>query len=172
VTDEVPVLLTPMTAELGDPEVTVTLVIINCSVPMNPTLTAPIHTAPAMLVATVTVMSMIDATMVLRAFLLLLNFFIFSFVHPWGLVSMSEEESNLNLMTQYMILLMFEYIRRRNISEEGIVRAKKLTPAYAFFSNYRVKSRRRFAPPRSAPNGYATSQTLRKNWDGDIIPHE
>jgi hypothetical protein len=40
---------------------------------MNPTVKAPIHAATAMLTATVTAMSMIDATTGLKAFLYRLN---------------------------------------------------------------------------------------------------
>ncbi len=57
----------------------------SCSVCMNPTLSAPIHAATAMLTATVTAMSMIDATTGLSAFLLFLKFFIFSFIPPFGI---------------------------------------------------------------------------------------
>jgi hypothetical protein len=46
---------------------------------------APIHAATAMLTATVTAMSMIEATTGLRAFLLL-NIFIFLFIPPFGVI--------------------------------------------------------------------------------------
>jgi hypothetical protein len=81
-----------------------TSVIVTDDDPMNPTVKAPIHAATAMLTATVTAMSMIEATTGLRAFLLRLNFFIFSFIPPLGLVSMVERSANLNLTTCYTIL--------------------------------------------------------------------
>jgi hypothetical protein len=81
------------------PTVNVMLVILTSSVAMNPTVKAPIHAATAMLTATVTAMSMIDATTGLRAFLLFLKFFISLFIPPLGLMSMLEEHTNLNLAT-------------------------------------------------------------------------
>ena len=51
-----------------------TLVIFSCSVCMNPMDNPPIHAATAMLTATVTAMSMIDATTGLSAFAFFLNF--------------------------------------------------------------------------------------------------
>jgi hypothetical protein len=57
-----------------------TFVTVTEDVPMNPTVRAPIHAATAMLTATVTAMSMIDATTGLRAlafFLIFLSAFIF-----------------------------------------------------------------------------------------------
>jgi hypothetical protein len=57
--------------------------------PMNPTVKAPIHAATAMLTATVTAMSMIDATTGLRAFaffLIFLRVFISLFIPPLGLI--------------------------------------------------------------------------------------
>ena len=57
----------------------------SCSVCMKLTLRAPIHAATAMLTATVTAMSMIEATTGLSAFLLFLKFFIFSFIPPFGI---------------------------------------------------------------------------------------
>jgi hypothetical protein len=97
----VPVLLTDMVMYWsGDvPAPKVMLVILSSSVPMNPTVNAPIHAATAMLTATVTAMSMIDATTGLRAFLLFLKFFISLFIPPLGLMSMLEEHTNLNLAT-------------------------------------------------------------------------
>jgi hypothetical protein len=70
--------------------------------PMNPTVRAPIHAATAMLTATVTAMSMIDATTGLRAFaffLIFLSVFISLFIPPLGLVSMLEKLTHLNLTT-------------------------------------------------------------------------
>jgi hypothetical protein len=61
----------------------VMLVMLICSVAVNENVRAPIHAATAMLTATVTAMSMIDATTGLRAFLLLL--FIFLFIPPFGI---------------------------------------------------------------------------------------
>jgi hypothetical protein len=58
---------------------------------MNPVLSAPIHTATAMLTATVTAMSMIDATTGLRAFTLRLKLFIFVFFPPFRIMDMSME---------------------------------------------------------------------------------
>ena len=54
-----------------------------CSVAMKLKVSAPIHAATAMLTATVTAMSMIEATTGLRAFLLL-NIFILLFIPPSG----------------------------------------------------------------------------------------
>ena len=68
--------------------VKVMLVILSSSVPMNPTVSAPIHAATAMLTATVTAMSMIEATTGLSAlvfFLIFLSVFIFSFIPPFGI---------------------------------------------------------------------------------------
>ena len=70
--------------------------------PMNPTVKAPIHAATAMLTATVTAMSMIDATTGLRAFaffLIFLNVFISLSIPPLGLMSMLERQCHLNLTT-------------------------------------------------------------------------
>jgi len=70
--------------------------------PMNPTVKAPIHAATAILTATVTAMSMIDATTGLRAFaffLIFLKVFISLSIPPLGLMSMLEEVSDLNLTT-------------------------------------------------------------------------
>jgi len=70
--------------------------------PMNPTVKAPIHAATAMLTATVTAMSMIDATTGLRAFaffLIFLKVFISLSIPPLGLMSMLDEVSDLNLTT-------------------------------------------------------------------------
>ena len=70
--------------------------------PMNPTVSAPIHAATAMLTATVTAMSMIDATTGLRAFaffLIFLSVFISLSIPPLGLMSMLEKVANLNLTT-------------------------------------------------------------------------
>jgi hypothetical protein len=60
-------------------------VIVNEDVPMNPTVRAPIHAATAMLTATVTAMSMMDATTGLRAFLFF-NIFIFPYIPPFVVV--------------------------------------------------------------------------------------
>jgi hypothetical protein len=75
---------------------------------MNPTLSAPIHAATAMLTATVTAMSMIDATTGLRALLLRLNLFIFSFIPPFFGINVygRGHNQNLNLTTHYTILSM------------------------------------------------------------------
>jgi len=71
----------------------------SCSpLPMNENDSAPIHAATAMLTATVTAMSMIDATTGLRAFLLF-NIFIFFLSLLLGLVSMLVEAGLLNLTT-------------------------------------------------------------------------
>jgi hypothetical protein len=71
---------------------------------MNPIVRAPIHAATAMLTATVTAMSMIDATTGLRAFLLF-NIFISFLSLLLGLLCILEEREDLNLTTQYTILL-------------------------------------------------------------------
>ena len=60
-------------------------VILSCSVAMKLNVRAPIHAATAMLTATVTAMSMIEATTGLRAFLLL-NIFIFCLIPPFRAV--------------------------------------------------------------------------------------
>ena len=62
--------------------------ILSSSVAMNPMVSAPIHAATAMLTATVTAMSMIEATTGLSAlvfFLIFLSVFIFSFIPPFGI---------------------------------------------------------------------------------------
>jgi len=61
---------------------------------MNPIVNAPIHAATAMLTATVTAMSMIDATTGLSALLLFLWFFIFSFIPPFGINEYVKEASS------------------------------------------------------------------------------
>jgi len=105
VTDFVPVFFSAKVIVLaGSPEVPskAWLVIVTEDDPMNPTVKAPIHAATAMLTATVTAMSMIDATTGLRAFtffLIFLSIFIFSSIPPLGLVSMLEKVSDLNLAT-------------------------------------------------------------------------
>jgi hypothetical protein len=67
------------------PKVMVVIVIEDVFV--NPIVSAPIHAATAMLTATVTAMSMIEATTGLRAFLLF-NIFIFLSIPPSRLLSM------------------------------------------------------------------------------------
>ena len=70
--------------------------------PMNPTVKAPIHAATAILTATVTAMSMIDATTGLKAFaffLIFLKVFISLSIPPLGLMSMVERQCHLNLTT-------------------------------------------------------------------------
>ena len=99
-TDLVPVLLTVSVAKF--PLSKLTLVIVIEDDPMNPTVKAPIHAATAMLTATVTAMSMIDATTGLRAFaffLIFLKVFISLSIPPLGLMSMLDEVVNLNLTT-------------------------------------------------------------------------
>jgi response regulator of citrate/malate metabolism len=79
-----------------------TLVIVIEDDPMNPTVKAPIHAATAMLTATVTAMSMIDATTGLRAFaffLIFLKVFISLSIPPLGLMSMLDDQCHLNLTT-------------------------------------------------------------------------
>ena len=69
---------------------------------MNPTVSAHIHAATAMLTATVTAISIIDATTGLRAFVfffIFLKVFISLFIPPLGLMSMIEIRTNLNLTT-------------------------------------------------------------------------
>ena len=100
-TDLVPVLLTVSVAYAFPPENDALVMVIEDD-PMNPTVRAPIHAATAMLTATVTAMSMIDATTGLRAFtffLIFLSIFIFSSIPPLGLMSMLEKPSDLNLAT-------------------------------------------------------------------------
>ena len=95
----VPVLLTVKVIVVA---VNFTLVILTSSVDMNPTVSAPIHAATAMLTATVTAMSMIDATTGLSAFaffLIFLKVFISLSIPPLGLMSMLEKTANLNLTT-------------------------------------------------------------------------
>mgnify|MGYP007056089562 CR=1 FL=1 len=81
----VPWFATEITIALSSAVVPVnwTPVILSSSVAMNPIVSAPIHAATAMLTATVTAMSMIDATTGLSAFLLRLKFFIFFFQLPF-----------------------------------------------------------------------------------------
>ena len=101
-TDLVPVLLTVSVAVSAGEVLNATLVIVIEDDPMNPTVKAPIHAATAMLTATVTAMSMIDATTGLRAFaffLIFLNVFISLSIPPLGLMSMLDELSDLNLTT-------------------------------------------------------------------------
>jgi len=84
VTCFVPVFFAVMLKDEPDvPDGKLTLVIVIEDDPMNPMVNAPIHAATAMLTATVTAMSMIDATTGLRAFLLF-NIFIFFFIPPSG----------------------------------------------------------------------------------------
>ena len=89
-----PLTSTPLSVILPDPVlVTLTTTVAlaqlcgspraSCSVDMNENDSAPIHAATAMLTATVTAMSMIEATTGLRAFLLL-NIFIFFHIPPFG----------------------------------------------------------------------------------------
>jgi hypothetical protein len=78
-------------------------VMLTCSVAVNVNVRAPIHAATAMLTATVTAMSMIDATTGLRAFLLLL--FIFLFIPPFGTGKYAREVGDLNLTTHYTIFV-------------------------------------------------------------------
>jgi hypothetical protein len=73
----VPVLLNVATMVPGVAAVNVRFVICPCSVAMKLNVSAPIHAATAMLTATVTAMSMIEAITGLRAFLLRLIFIFF-----------------------------------------------------------------------------------------------
>jgi len=82
VTTLVPVLFAITSIEPGAPVWKLMLVMLTCSVAVNWNVNAPIHAATAMLTATVTAISMIDATTGLRAFLLLV--FIFLFIPPFG----------------------------------------------------------------------------------------
>ena len=67
-----------------------TFVIVTEDDPMNPMVRAPIQAATAMLTATVTAMSMIEATTGLRAFLLF-SIFIFLLIPPfWVIVYLRE----------------------------------------------------------------------------------
>ena len=72
---------------LGGPVSNFALVIVIEDDPMNPIVRAPIHAATAMLTATVTAMSMMDATTGLRAFLLF-SIFIFFHIPPYLLSCM------------------------------------------------------------------------------------
>jgi len=105
VTDFVPVFLIAKAIVLlatPDPPANVVLVMVTEDDPMNPTVKAPIHAATAMLTATVTAMSMIDATTGLRAFaffLIFLNVFISLSIPPLGLMCMLEKIAHLNLTT-------------------------------------------------------------------------
>src|SRR4030042_1011232 len=82
VTGEVPVLLTTTAIQLVPK---IMFVICICSVFVNVNVSAPIHAATAMLTATVTAMSMIDATTGLRALTFFL-IFIFPFIPPFRIV--------------------------------------------------------------------------------------
>jgi hypothetical protein len=79
----VPVLLN--VALIDAPPVKSRFVSCPCSVAMKLNVRAPIHAATAMLTATVTAMSMIEATTGLRAFLLL-NIFILFVIPPSGVI--------------------------------------------------------------------------------------
>src|SRR4030042_6419701 len=85
VTGEVPVLLTVTVIQLVPAEPKAMFVICICSVFVNVNVSAPIHAATAMLTATVTAMSMIDATTGLRALTFFL-IFIFPFIPPFRIV--------------------------------------------------------------------------------------
>jgi hypothetical protein len=99
VTCFVPVFFIVTLKEAPDvPDGKLTLVIVIEDDPMNPIVRAPIHAATAMLTATVTAISMIDATTGLRAFLHF-NIFIFLYIPPSGLLCNLEETVNLNLTT-------------------------------------------------------------------------
>ena len=78
----VPVLLNVARIVPGVPVVNCRYVIFPCSVPIKLNVSAPIHAATAMLTATVTAISMMDATTGLRAFLLL-RVFIFVLIPPF-----------------------------------------------------------------------------------------
>lgn len=69
----------------GVPAVNCRFHICPCSVAMKLNVRAPIHAATAMLTATVTAMSMIEATTGLRAFLLRLIFILFV-IPPSGVI--------------------------------------------------------------------------------------
>jgi hypothetical protein len=101
VADVIVTLLVPVlrTAKTMLPPENWAFVMDSCSVCINPTLSAPIHAATAMLTATVTAMSMIDATTGLSAFLLFLKFFIFSFIPPFGINEYVDEITHLSLTT-------------------------------------------------------------------------
>src|SRR5271157_1579326 len=97
---EFPVLLKviKMLPWVASPLANVRFVIWPCSVAMKLKVRAPIHAATAMLTATVTAISMIEATTGLRAFLLL-NIFIFLFIPPFGITMYLVEALDLNLTT-------------------------------------------------------------------------
>ena len=103
----VPVLLnvTIIFPLVASPTVNVRFVTCPCSVAMKLNVSAPIHAATAMLTATVTAMSMIEATTGLRAFLLL-NIFIFFLSLLLELLSILVEATLLNLTTHYTRLPM------------------------------------------------------------------
>jgi len=82
----VPVLLNVTKMLFGEaPVLNCSIVICPCSVAVKLKVKAPIHAATAMLTATVTAISMIEATTGLRAFLLL-NIFIFFLIPPSGVI--------------------------------------------------------------------------------------
>ena len=69
----------------------VILLIRSCSVEVKPKVRAPVHAPTAMLRATATAISMIDATTGLRAFRLLVLILLFPFA--WGLVTADAAHS-------------------------------------------------------------------------------
>jgi hypothetical protein len=94
----VPVLLNVIVTLVGLVVVKDRFVICPCSVAMKLNVSAPIHAATAMLTATVTAMSMIEATTGLRAFLLF-NIFILFYIPPFGVTDYLVEAKLLNLTT-------------------------------------------------------------------------
>jgi hypothetical protein len=124
VTADVPVLLTVTATQLLDPAGPKAMfVICICSVFVNVNVSAPIHAATAMLTATVTAMSMIDATTGLRAVTFFL-IFIFPLSLLLGLFGYLEEPAHLNLTTPYTILV----ICKTTIQQE---QAEQLAPKLA-----------------------------------------
>lgn len=99
VTGEVPVLFMVTAIQpVPEPAPNATFVIRISSVPMNVKVSAPIHAATAMLTATVTAISMIEATTGLRAFAFL-NIFMFVSIPPFGVAVYLVEALDLNLTT-------------------------------------------------------------------------
>src|SRR5271157_1895106 len=115
---EFPVLLKviKMLPWVASPLANVRFVIWPCSVAMKLKVRAPIHAATAMLTATVTAISMIEATTGLRAFLLL-NIFIFLFIPPFGVTYVPSRSLGFK---SYDSLHKISYLYNKNTRQQQI----------------------------------------------------
>src|SRR5271157_322680 len=118
VTGFVPVLIIVTVTLLFSPPATLNckFVILSCSVAMKLKVRAPIHAATAMLTATVTAISMIEATTGLRAFLLL-NIFIFLFIPPFGVTYVPSRSLGFK---SYDSLHKISYLYNKNTRQQQI----------------------------------------------------